>query len=82
MGSKNNQWREVTNWQFRANGMYDDKHTEKGSEFKMQQGRFYPAETGYYLCSANIRFDSFSGSYTKMHIGINGQKIKVLTVWA
>jgi hypothetical protein len=74
MGSKNNQWREVTNWQFRANGMYDDKHTEKGSEFKMQQGRFYPAETGHYLCSANIRFDSFSGSYTKMHIGINGQK--------
>jgi hypothetical protein len=70
MGSKNNQWRELTNYHLRGvAGLY-----ESHGEFNDNSGRFYPKNSGNYLCSSNVRFDSFGGSYTRLLIGINGDK--------
>jgi len=70
---QSNKWRELINWNLRGvSGLY-----ESDSEFKNDKGRFYPNNDGYYLCSANIRLDSFSGSKTRLTIEINGQQDKM-----
>ena len=73
LSSWSNKWREVINWNLRGlSGLY-----ESDSEFKDDKGRFYPNNDGYYLCSANIRLDSFSGSKTRLTIAINGEQDKM-----
>lgn len=42
--------------------------------FKARRGRFFPEESGYYLCNANFRVDSHSGSFMRMKIVLNGDK--------
>jgi len=66
--SKSNQWIELTDWNLRlAPGLYSSD-----GEFSQSTGRFSPISDGYYLCSANVRIDSFSATYTRLVIGING----------
>merc|ERR1711937_1011637 len=51
-------WREITNWRTSGNNeMY-----ESLGEFNNGNGRFYPKETGYYLCNANAVLDGFTAS--------------------
>ena len=42
------------------------------TNFNTKQGRFYPAETGYYLCNANARLDNNGGSFMKLKIAYDG----------
>lgn len=49
---------------------------ENADEFTEGNGRFYPKQDGYFLCSANVRFDSFTKakSYSSVLIAIDGDK--------
>ena len=47
---------------------------ENGGEFKNQLGRFYPKQSGYFLCNANVRLDSFSGTFSRLLIAVNAKK--------
>jgi len=65
-----NGWREIVN--YRTNG--NNELYESTGEFNEANGRFSPKTDGYYLCSANVRLDSFSGSYARLLIAINNAK--------
>ena len=47
---------------------------ENGNEFNNQNGRFFPKQTGYYLCNANVRMDMFNTGFSRLLIAINGKR--------
>ena len=60
-------WSEVTAWKTEGNyELYNTGHFDQNS------GRFTPPAGGYYLCSTQLRIDSFSSSYTNLVISFNG----------
>jgi hypothetical protein len=65
--TKGSGWHEWKNWKVAGNReLYNT-----GNSFTPSLGRFAPP-TGYYLCSSQVRIDSFSSSYSRMVIAING----------
>ena len=63
-------WQEITTWITAGNPtLYN-----AGDYLDQKSGRFGPPVDGYYLCSTQVRIDSFSSSYTRLMIAINGNR--------
>merc|ERR1712003_50221 len=64
-------WKDLTRW--RTNG--NNELYETLGEFNNANGRFYPKETGYYLCNANIVINNLThAGYTRLLIMISGSR--------
>jgi len=61
-------WQEIGSWRTNAN----TELYESDAEFDNKKGRFAPKNTGYYLCNANIAFQSLSSAGTsRVLIAVN-----------